>query len=131
MLHGVDGRSGHAARRRAAAEGMSSMRTTSRFPIALLLAALLATAAAPAASAMPASPLGMLDGFGQVLASWWAALTGDAGGRHGAVAASEVAPRLDPDGNEVAPSIDPNGNEVAPSLDPDGNEVAPRLDPNG
>jgi hypothetical protein len=110
---------------------MIPMRRTTRFSAALLLAALLATAAAPVASAMPASPLGMLDGVGQLMASWWAALTGDDGGTHGAVAASEVSPRLDPNGNEVSPSIDPNGNEVAPSLDPNGNEVAPSLDPNG
>jgi hypothetical protein len=107
------------------------MRRTTRFSPALLLAALLATAAAPAASAMPASPLGMRDGFGQVLASWWTALTGGDGGQRALGAASEVTPSLDPDGNQVTPHIDADGNNVAPHIDPNGNEVTPHLDPDG
>lgn len=107
------------------------MRRTNRFTAPLLLAALLLVAAAPAASAAPWPALGDLDGFGRTLATWWAALTGGHGVSSGVGAASEVTPRIDPDGQEVTPHIDLNGNEVTPRIDSDGNEVTPRIDPDG
>lgn len=108
-----------------------NMRRTNRFAGTLLIAVLLSTGFAPAASAdVPRSAEGWLHMLGQSFGTWWSAFTGGDGGQRGLTAAGELAPSLDPNGPELAPSLEPDGEQLT-TTDEDGNELAPSIDPNG
>lgn len=94
------------------------------------LALMLVVAAAfPAAAEPPAWSGGWIDAFAGRLGGWWAAAWGgETTGSPSVGAASEAAPRLDPNGVQQQP----DGSEGLTTTEPpDEGDAAPRLDPDG
>lgn len=106
---------------------MRSRKHLRRGAAGLALALAIATAA-PAAAATPAWSGGWMDAVAGRLGAWWAAAWSGEAAVSSARAATEAAPRLDPDGVQQPP--DDPGTLMSTEPTDDG-EASPRLDPNG